>query len=239
VRADGDAAVERRVTDEKLWYLERVNIFADMTPVEMKRLAARTVMRRYARGKVIGQPDDPPETIYLIKEGRVKLCRYSETGREQILALLEHGDLFAERAFAGAQTQCEAFEDTLICVLRKEDFEDLMHSKPALAIRVMKMLAGRLRQAEEAIESLAFHDVPARLSAVLVRLAEAYGEPHPQGRRVMLRFTHHDLASMIGATRETVTSVLTRLRDEGKIVIEDRHIIIPDLDRLRPPSALS
>lgn len=223
------------VEDEKLWYLQHINIFADMTREEMRRLAERTQMRAYARGKVIAQPDDPPETIYLIKEGRVKLCRYSESGREQILALLEPGDIFGERSLVGASAamHCEAFEDTLICVLRREDFEDLMRMKPDLALRVMKVLAERLRRAEEAIEDLAFRDVPGRLAATLVRLAETYGEPHDGGRRLALRLTHHDLASMIGATRETVTTVLNRFRDDGLLTTEGRHIIIADLERLR------
>ncbi len=230
---------ERPAVDEKLWYLQRINILADMSETEMRRLAERTVMRRYARGAVIAQPNDPPDAIYLIKEGRVKLCRYSSTGRVQILALLEHGDIFGERGLDGADrgTHCEAFEDSLVCLLRRRDFEDLIRSKPELALRVMKNLAARLRQAEEAIEDLAFRDVPGRLATLLVRLSDVYGEPHPDGQRLALRFTHQDLASMIGATRETVTNVLNRFRDDGLIVIEERHIIIRDLDRLRAPIA--
>jgi CRP/FNR family transcriptional regulator len=72
---------------------------------------------------------------------------------------------------------------------------------------------------------------------MLVRLAEAYGEPHDEGRRLVLRLTHHDLASMIGTTRETVTSVLNRFRDDGLITVDERHIVIRDLERLRAPGA--
>lgn len=237
-RAGGEGASavpSQEAEDEKLWYLQHINIFADMTDVEMRRLAERTTMRTYARGSVISQPSDPPDTIYLIKEGRVKLCRYSASGREQILSLLERGDIFGERSLVGASAEahCEAFEDTLICVLRRRDFEDLIRSKPELALRVMKVLAGRLRQAEEAIENLAFRDVPGRLAANLVRLAEAYGEPHGEGRRLALRLTHQDLAGMIGATRETVTTVLNRFRDEGLITMDGRQIVIADPDRLK------
>ncbi len=219
---------------EKLWYLQHIDLFQDMTPKEMHRLAMRTKMRRYERGQLIAHPDDAPDTIYLVKEGRVKLCRYSAGGRVQILALLERGNIFGERALVGAPeaVHCEAFEDTLICVLRRRDFEELLRSKPEMALRVMKVLAERLKQAEEAVESLAFRDVPERLAALLSKLVEAYGEPHDGGRRLALRFTHQDLASMIGATRETVTNVLHRFRDEGMITVEDRHIVIRDLGRL-------
>jgi len=239
LRRRGAETVEERPRDgegdaEKLWYLRHIDLFQDMTPQEMHRLATRTTMRRYERGKVIAHPDDPPDTIYLVKEGRVKLCRYSAGGRVQILALLERGNIFGERALVGAPeaVHCEAFDDTLICVLRRRDFEELIRSKPEMAMRVMKVLADRLKQAEETIESLAFRDVPERLALLLMRLAEAYGEPHGGGRRLALRFTHQDLASMIGATRETVTNVLHRFRDDGLITVEDRHIVIRDLGRL-------
>ena len=93
------------------------------------------------------------------------------------------------------------------------------------------MLAKRLQQAEQTIESLGLQGVPGRLGTLLLRLADAYGEPHGAGQRLALRLTHQDLATMIGSTRETVTSVLNRLRDEGLIAIEDRHIIIRDPKR--------
>jgi CRP/FNR family transcriptional regulator len=210
-------------------------MFADMTDAEMRRLAERTVMRRYPRGAAIVRPEDPADTIYLVKEGRVKLCRYSPAGRVQILALLGRGDIFGEHGLAGADTgtQCEALEDTLVCLLRWHHLEDLIRSNPGLALRVIKNLALRLRQAEEAIEDLAFRDVPGRLATLLARLADAYGEPHPDGQRLVLRFTHQDLASMIGATRETVTNVLTRFRDDGLVAIEERHIVVRELGRLR------
>jgi CRP/FNR family transcriptional regulator len=159
----------------------------------------------------------------------------------QILTLLERGDIFGERALVGARAavHCEAFEDTLVCVLRREDFEDLVRRRPELALRVVRVLAERLREAEETIERLALHDVPARLAALLLRLAEAYGEPHGDGRRLALRVTHQDLAGMIGATRETVTLTLNRFREEGLIAVEDRHIIVRDPAALAARGALA
>ncbi|MGH2376737.1 MAG: Crp/Fnr family transcriptional regulator [bacterium] len=225
---------EHQAEGDKLWYLKHIAIFAGMTDAEMRRLAERTVMRSYARGGVIVRPDDPPDSIYLIKKGRVKLSRYSASGREHVLALLEPGEIYGERALAGATAvHCEAFEDSLICVLSLRDFEELLRAKPDLALRVIKALAQRLRRAEEEIESFAFRDVPGRLSALLVRLAEAGADPQHQERRPTLRLTHQDLASMIGATRETVTNVLNRFRDMGLISIRRREIVIKGLQRLR------
>ena len=225
--------IQRRL--DKIWYLQQANLFSNIDEREIQALADRTTMREFSRGKVILYPDQQPEMVYLIKEGRVKISRYSPDGREQILALLEPGDLFGEFSLVGERepVHMEAFEDTLICALPRADFMALIRSQPGLMLHVMKLLADRLRQAEEKIADLVFHTVPGRLASLLLRLAETYGESDGRGLRLTLRLTHHDIASMIGATRETVTSTLSRFRDEELIDVDQRHIIIKDPVRLR------
>jgi len=224
---------------DKVWYLRRVNLFADMAEQEMRALADRTTMRAVHRGRVILQPDEPPEMVYVIKEGRVKISRYSPEGKEQILALLDPGDIFGELALVRAvePVHVEAFEDALICGMPREDFLALIRRQPEVMLQVMNVLAERLRAAEEEIADLAFRDVPGRLASLLLRLAQAYGHASADGQRLALRLTHQDMAAMIGATRETVTAVLSRFRESGLIAFDHRHIIIRDRDGLRRLSA--
>ncbi len=203
---------ERRL--DKVWYLTRINLFAGIGESEMQRVAERATMRAFDRGKVILHPGQRQELVYLIKEGRVKLSRYSSDGREQILTL-------------------QAIEDTLICVLNRGDFLTLVRRQPEVMLAVVKVLAERLRVAEEEIADLAFQDVPGRLASLLLRLGEAYGERDGGRLRLTLRLTHQDIASMIGATRETVTSTLSRFRDAGLIVTEHRYIVIRNPEGLR------
>ncbi len=220
---------------EKIWYLRRVDLFAGVSDREMQEIADRTTMRNVDRGHLIVHPDEPPEMVYVIKEGRVKVSRYSADGREQILALLEPGDVIGELALV-LETEAvhvEAFEDTLVCGMHREDFLGLIQRQPELMLQVMKALAERLRAAEEEIADLVFHNVPGRLASLLLRFAHAYGRSTPAGHRLDLRLTHHDIGAMIGATRETVTAVFSRLREEGIIAFDQRHIIIRDADALR------
>ena len=171
----------------------------------------------------------------LIKEGRVKISRYSADGREQILDLLEPGDTFGELTLVqeAEPVQAEAFEDTLICALYRDDFIGLIRRQPEVMLTVMKVLAARLRVAQEEIADLVFRDVPGRLASLLLRLAEAYGQHDDGGLQLTLRLTHQDIASMIGATRETVTSTLSRFRYAGLIATEHRSITIKNAEGLR------
>jgi CRP/FNR family transcriptional regulator len=220
---------------DKFWYLRRVDLFAGIGDREMEEIALRSTMRTVDRGHVIVRPDESPEIIYVIKEGRVKVSRYSLDGREQILALLEPGDVIGELALLREPeaVHVEAFEDTLVCGMHREDFLGLIRRQPELMLQVMKALAERLRAAEEEIVDLVFRNVPGRLASLLLRLAQAYGRETPTGLRLDLRLTHHDIGAMIGATRETVTAVLSRLREEGILAFDQRHIVILDLERLR------
>ncbi len=119
--------------------------------------------------------------------------------------------------------------------LYREDFEEVLHGHPETALRIIGALAQRLRLAEEEIENLVFRDVPGRLASALLRLGEVYGvrEPKTGPIRLTLRLTHQDLASMIGATRETVTTILTRFRDEGLTDLQQRFIVIRQPEKLR------
>lgn len=219
---------------DKLWYLRRVNLFAGVSDREMQEIAHGSTMRNVDRGRVLVHPDEPSEMVYVIKEGRVKVSRYSADGREQILALLEPGDVIGELALVQqAETvQVEAFEDTLVCGIRREDFLRLIQRQPEVMLQVMKVLAERLRAAEEEIADLVFRTVPGRLASLLLRLAQGYGRTTPAGQRLDLRLTHHDIGAMIGATRETVTAVFSRLREEGIIAFDRHHVVIRDVDAL-------
>lgn len=226
---------QRLLEADKLWYLSQVNLFADMTEAEMHDLARVTTMREYPKGSVISQPAERANAVYLVKRGRVKISMYSAEGKEQILALLDPGDIFGEAVLAGAAPReyLEAFEDTVVCVVPAAVFLGLLQRRPDMALRVIRLLADRLRDTQQEVHDLAFRDVPSRLACTLIRLAEAYGEQGTSGQVLTLRITHQDLAAMISASRETVTTILNRFKDEGLIAIEDRRIVLPDPDALR------
>jgi len=146
------------------------------------------------------------------------------------------GDLFGEVAPGEIPVamRAVAFDQTaMVGTLHRPLFENVLRGAPEIAMQVIRVLAHRLRAAEQAIQDLALRDVRARLASLLVRLAEEYGEPHTRGTRLPLRLTHRDLATMVGSTRETTTSLMGRFRGEGLLAMEQRRFIVVHLNQLR------
>jgi CRP/FNR family transcriptional regulator len=220
---------------DKVWYLRQTGLFDRLGEPELQRIAELSRMREFPRGAVILGPHSDPDLIYLVKTGRVKISTFSPQGKEQILALLERGDVFGELAPAEAPmpTHVEAFDHAIVCTLHRTLFEDILRRTPEVGVRVIRALARRLRAAEQEIEDLALRSVPGRLAALLLRLAEEYGEALDHGIRLSLRLTHQDLAHMVGSTRETVTALINRFRDEGLITVDHRILVILERDGLR------
>jgi CRP/FNR family cyclic AMP-dependent transcriptional regulator len=218
---------------DKVWYLRQTRLFDRLDEADLRRLAALSEMREYPRGEVILDADHDPDRIYFVKTGRVKISTYSAEGKEQILALLEPGDLFGALVppEPPGTTRVEAFAQSIVCALDRTVFEDVIKKAPEVALQVIRVLARRLRAAETEIEDLALRDVPARVASLLLRVAEEYGERHDRGIRLAFRLTHQDLAHMVGSTRETVTAIMGRFRDNGLIAVEHKTVIV--LDRVR------
>ena len=225
---------------DKVWYLRQTGLFDRLGEPELRRIAELSRMREFPRGALILGPDSDPDLIYLVKAGRVKISTFSPQGKEQILALLERGDVFGELAPAEARapTRVEAFDHAIVCSLHRTLFEEILRHTPEVGVRVIRALARRLRAAEQEIEDLALRTVPARLAALLLRLAEEYGEPHDHGIRLSLRLTHQDVAHMVGSTRETITALINQFRDEGLITVDHRVLVILERDRLRQIATL-
>lgn len=210
-------------------------MFNRLSDTQLKNIAMRSEMRKYSRGEVILGSAPAPDVIYFVKTGRVKVSALSADGKEQILALLEPGDLF------GALTpdestklkQVEAFDPSVVCHLPPDLFEDVLRQAPEVAVQVVRILAQRLQTTEREVRDLAFRDVPGRLASLLLRPSEEYGERDERGTRLSFRLTHQDLARMIGSTRETVTTTLNRFLEEGLIAVDHRIVIVLHQERLR------
>jgi len=223
-------------SQKALWYLKQTGLFQFLHDAELKKLALSVKEREVKRRDLVYSSGHPGRTIHVLKEGRVKLSRTTEDGRTITLDILEPGDLFGEIAPPGerpGETVAEALEDSYVCAMSRETFDLMLRAKPELALRVLEQMDERRRKFEIRLEELLFRDVPARLSRLLLRLAEEHGTMEPEGARVRLGLTHEELANLIASSRETVSKFMSEFRARGLIDYDQKSILLIDLPSLQ------
>jgi CRP/FNR family transcriptional regulator, cyclic AMP receptor protein len=227
-RPDGDPASQLKVA-----YLRKAEIFCDLSPEDLHDVARIATMTTCPRGKIFYSPNEPGEFMFILKKGEVQLYRMSDEGRKLVIATLGPGTIFGEMALTGLgmyDAYAEIMEEALICILNRGDVEKLLTLKPKVAVRLLDVMARRLRQTEERLEEALFHDVPSRLAALLVRLrAESGCDP--------IEMTHEELAEHLGVYRETVTAALNSLRRENLISVGRKQVHILDIAALQQKAA--
>ncbi len=213
-----------------LWYINTNKLFSELP--EDKRAAMAAVLRpvKIKKKSFIYSMGESAEKVYILKEGRIKITRLTEDGKELTIDILEPGDIFGEMAIAGEserETNAEALEDSFICAMSKGDFERFIAENPGVSMSITKWFGSRLRKVENRLENLIFNDVRTRLLALFSDLAKKYGTDTPEGRKITIHLSHQEIANLIGATRETVTLEINNLRREGLLLMEGREFVLP------------
>jgi CRP/FNR family transcriptional regulator, cyclic AMP receptor protein len=219
-----------QVSTQNVDFLATVPLFSGLDRVELERFAEVTREKSYPKGSVILFEDDPGDSLFVVREGRVKVVLIGEDGREVILGVLGIGEYFGELSLIDDRPRSAhviAMEDSNLLVLRREDFRRRVESSPTVAWALLTELSRRLRRADDKIGGLVLLDVPGRIARLLLDLAEESGS-----NAVEKSLTHQTIAQMIGASRETVSRAMKDFQDAGWITVERRRIAIADRSAL-------
>lgn len=191
----------------------------------------------YRRRQMIFMADQRNEYVYLLSSGRVKLTRVSPTGREITITIVNPMEFFGEASLfdSGAQygMTAEVLEDAEVYVFRRNELAAAVGQCPDSLRELVTIQSARRIQAENRLTELVFCDVPTRVARLLSRLAASHGRTAKGGSMIRIKLTHHEIANLIGSTRETTTLVLNDFRKRGLIEIQGRRIIIVDHDALK------
>jgi CRP/FNR family cyclic AMP-dependent transcriptional regulator len=214
---------------EKFGYLQMVDVFQDLTEAEIEEIDRATTMSACRKGKIFYMPEDTTEVLFLLKQGRVQLYRISPDGKKLVIATIGPGSIFGEMALIGQgmhNTFAESIEECVLCVMSRDDVEQLLMSKPMVALRIFEVMGRRLREAETRLEEIATKGIPARLATLLLQLADE------KESDTIIGLTHQDLGEQIGTYRETTTQTLNAFRTQGLIDIGRKRIAILDHEAL-------
>ncbi len=217
-------------------FLKGVPLFTGLSETERDALGRDFVRRLYRPGELIFQQDDPGQVLYLVETGQVRIFVEGENGQETSVTFCGPGDVFGELAVIDEDPRSAsavAVKDTALLTLGRDRFREHLRRSPQLALNFMRALSVRVRYNTQQMTSLTQLDVPARLARKLLELAQQYGIVESDGVRIRLTLTQTDLASLTGATRESVNKALGHFKRKGLILTQQGNITVLDPEALR------
>jgi len=220
----------------KLWYLENFNIFTSLKQESMMELNKLVKDKEIGKNQPIYFPNEPSSSIFFLKTGRVKISRYSDDGKEMIMAFINSGDVFGEMAYLGEGERTDmavSVEPSFICAINKDDFAQFVEKNPSLNLRLTRLIGLKLKSYSERIEDLVFKDAKQRVISFIKKLADDNGKKVGDQIFVKPFLKHQDIADLTACARQTVNDVLTDLREKGIIDFDRKKLIINDMDSLK------
>jgi CRP/FNR family transcriptional regulator len=188
---------------------------------EMVEVSLTTTQREYKKGETIYSEGEPSENLYVINNGKVKISKLSEEGKEQIIRILYDGDFMGELSLftqSPYMNNAEALETTLVCIVNGKKINELIEKYPSVSLKIMKELSSRLEETERLIESIGLGSVEQRVAEVLLKMSD-------DNNTVNLSISKRDLAAHIGMSQETLSRKLSNFQEEGWIKQEGQRKI--------------
>jgi CRP/FNR family transcriptional regulator len=174
--------------------------------------------------------------LYFVKQGYLRIGYIDDSGREVIKEIIQKGELFGQITLEKNSLNGEFAQayksDVSLCAFSIEDFENLLQKKPAIALKYTKQVGSKLRQIENRLINLLNKDVKTRLINFLWQLAQKHLTPSSTAICIPNYLTHEDIASLIGSSRQTVTTLINELAAENLITYTRNEICFPDVKKL-------
>jgi CRP-like cAMP-binding protein len=179
---------------------------------------------------------DQAGKLYFIKSGQVKLFKTTEEGRILNLSIVREGDLIGELGMTGDGIygySAEVIENTEFGIILEKDLEILLLRFGEFAVAFTKWMALQHRTTQTKFRDLLLFGKPGALASTLIRLCNSYGVITKDGIRIATKLTNTELADFIGSTRESVNRMLSDLKKDGIVDMDNGHLLIKSLNELR------
>lgn len=211
-----------------------VPIFNHLEDEQMAIIARSARTRHLKKGEILFRANEEGDTLYIIHSGKVRMYYLSESGKEQLVRILNPGDFTGELAIFQAtnrhENYAEALLDTDVCLIKREDLQKYLVNYPQISLKILSELTMRLKESEKQTTQVAIEQVENRIISFL---AENVGQDSGNSPTVTLPMTKKDLASYLGTTPETISRKFKDLEERGLIEqLSQKTIKIVDLDEL-------
>lgn len=210
-------------------YLKNIPLFSSLSRKQRNIIQSSCRSINFSKESIILNQGEDSSDLYVILSGKAKVSLINEEGREIILDILSKGDFFGELSLFDRMPRSAtviATANTDIIMLQRGAFIKIIKENPDITVNLLTVMARRLRNADERIETLAFVDVYGRVAKILIDMAKNKGKPLSDGSIKFVRPTHQVIADQIGASREAVTKAIKSLISRGLIIVSGKEITI-------------
>ena len=227
-------------SDKPARSLANIPLLGCLDAKDIESLERSCRWNEFGVGEKIIERGEEYSSVYFLISGTVHVLNYSEAGRAVSYAALKDGDMFGELAAIDGLPRsawvCTITRCTVAAV-PGPTFLDLVTKRPALSLALLKRMAAIIRLSDERLADVSLLGAEQRVCMELIRMAEP--DPDDPGRFLVFPVpTQTNFANMIGASRETVSRILGRLRDDDIVIRTDKGLTIPDRARLEERALL-
>ena len=206
-----------------------VPIFNHLELEQMNEIMETAHSVSYKKGETVYHAGDQSNSLYIVNKGKIRIYRLAESGKEQLVRLVQAGDFTGEYALfteSVHESYAEAMEDTRVCMIKRTNLEGFLLKYPSIALKILAEFSSRLEKSEKQSTSFVTESVETRLALFLTDL----NAKDPTVTTVKLPMSKKDLASYLGTTPETISRRLADLEEQGYIK-QKPHKQIEILDR--------
>lgn len=217
--------------------LAKIPYFSHLDQEELQIIDEITNIKKYKKDEIIFFEGEKGNYIYIIKKGKVKMLKMNQDGDEQILNIFKKNDILAEVIVFDKENYpatAIALNEVELFVIDSDKLSKIFLDYPQITVKIMKVMSGRLRRAQQNIRDFGLKDSKSRLASLLYHLAEKHGKESGENEiSFSLFLTQQELANMIGTTRETVSRTLKNIEKKDIITTSRKKIVINDMKSLK------
>lgn len=223
--------------DNKYWYLRNHKLFEQLNSTEIEKLCIISNMKNAEKNDILFFNESEIKKIFILKVGTVKICREDRNGKEIITEILEAGDVFGHIHHNNHDSYFEyakvLSDQVKLCYFEVNNFITVLKENPDLSLKYTDIIDEKRLSFQQKYEDLVFKDVDTRITDFFKRYAKHHGIKKVHGIEMEMLLTHQDIADYTASSRQSVTTIINRLAEQGKIRYEGRKkVIIPNIAEL-------
>ncbi|WP_432735802.1 Crp/Fnr family transcriptional regulator [Maridesulfovibrio sp. FT414] len=206
-----------------------INLLDELKRIDFSEIRRVFSERRVKKGAIVFSPEAGEDLVFVVAEGRVRIyLAYGD--KEFTLGILEPGDLYSSHAGCFVQ----AYEDGMLLVTDVRSVKRCMAEIPLFNRTMVRVLGKILQNSFSVIHGLVFRDINARLCGYLYKETSESGQVTEEGLEINLNLTTEQLSLLLGATRQTVSTLLNNLVRDGVLISRGRsRWLVADMDQLK------